>query len=311
MRSLTSKLLMHAVMLCLVALLSEGCDEDKKTCYFYPVADQFDLPFGADTLNVLLVGNSFTHNLCVDLPGIVNRNYSDVHCNIGVVAKGGSTISNIHSWHYENRLVTYAEMTRKGWTPYDTINVSEVYKRHDWNVVVVQLRAYESGNYYRCQPYLNRTVDIINALAPGACVVLYSPWAVGSNHENVELQHYGNSPEVMYDSIVSLRQELLRESHIKVVLDATNAMNELRHTSLNNPPLDLTSDGLHADEGVGYYLLGCLFCETILEPITGRCVIGDQFVSNRGNVHVDKVSAELCQKIAHQVEAVSRANKEL
>ena len=68
----------------------------------------------------------------------------------------------------------------------------------------------------------------------------------------------------------------------------------------NNPPLDLTRDGMHSDEGAGRYVEALTWFESLIKPCYGISIDGCRFRLNEGNVPVTDENIEVILKAAKQ-----------
>jgi hypothetical protein len=85
---------------------------------------------------------------------------------------------------------------------------------------------------------------------------------------------------------------------IDIIIPSATAVQNIRNTALNNPPLDFTRDGYHIDFGAGRYLLACTWFQTLVAPCFNTTVSGNSFRIEAGNIPVTGNNSELLQKAA-------------
>lgn len=180
--------------------------------------------------------------------------------------------------------------------------MSDVLRDEPWDVVVLQQLSQYSGMYATYQPYLNTLIRYIqtHALNPRPTFVWHQTWAYGSGSSHKGFLYYHRSQSEMYDSILQASGQMQSESGIDLIIPSGEVIQRLRSTSLNNPPLDLTRDGYHADRGLAYYALACTWFESLITPVYGVSVQDHTGLPENGEdviVPVDEASAALCRKI--------------
>jgi hypothetical protein len=168
-----------------------------------------------------------------------------------------------------------------------------------WDIVILQQVSGYSGMYETWQPYLNNLVASIKAdcLNPKVAIGWQMTWAYADNLTNIP--QYSNSQSVMYQSIVNAVQKMQKEVNIAVVIPSGTAIQNLRQTSLNNPPLDITRDNSHIDLGAGRYTLACTWFEALIAPYFDISMQDNNVRTSEGNIPVNTdANAKLCQYAA-------------
>jgi hypothetical protein len=103
----------------------------------------------------------------------------------------------------------------------------------------------------------------------------------------------------MYRAIVNAVRTMIVQTGLDLIIPSATAIQNLRATHLNNPPMDLTRDELsHIDYGVGRYTLACTWFQTLVAPVFGTTVVGNTYYYPAGNVPATIKNTPLCQKAA-------------
>jgi hypothetical protein len=123
-------------------------------------------------------------------------------------------------------------------------------------------------------------------------------WAYGSASTHAGFANYDRNRDTMYFRIADAVKTMIADTGIDIIIPSATAIRNLRSTSVNNPPLDLTRDGYHIDLGAGRYTLACTWFQALIAPCLGTTVVGNPFKTDNGNVPVTGDNILLCQKAA-------------
>ena len=112
-------------------------------------------------------------------------------------------------------------------------------------------------------------------------------------------KYYNMDQSTMYEAINNTLATVIQESNIDIVIPSGIAIQNLRNTSVNNPPMDLTRDGYHLDFGAGRYTAACTWFESLIAKVYKVSVIGNTYRAKFGNVPVTNENAAICQQAAY------------
>ncbi|MDR1525731.1 MAG: DUF4886 domain-containing protein, partial [Tannerella sp.] len=132
----------------------------------------------------------------------------------------------------------------------------------------------------------------------GVCLGWQMTWAYGSASTHAGFANYDRNRDTMYFRIADAVKTMIADTGIDIIIPSATAIRNLRSTSVNNPPLDLTRDGYHIDLGAGRYTLACTWFQALIAPCLGTTVVGNPFKTDNGNVPVTGDNILLCQKAA-------------
>jgi hypothetical protein len=97
----------------------------------------------------------------------------------------------------------------------------------------------------------------------------------------------------MFEAIHQCVKNLKKDYKIKTIIPSGTAIQSLRMSAVNNPPMDFTRDGYHLDLGSGRYAAACTWYETLIKPYTHISMMGNTLRPDVGT----KVSEEMAPYI--------------
>ncbi len=261
-----------------------------------------------DSLKILAIGNSFTDDGMAFLPGLIGHaGLSNV--KVANIVVGGTSLQ----YHYNHAIqnddvygyyvsVGGRALASKGKTSFQTALSDD-----NWDIVVMQQVSQYSGLYYTYQPYLDSLIAYVHRQLPEAVIAWQMTWAYGSSSTHSGFKNYDNNQTKMFEAICDAIIKVYKETDIDIIIPSGIAIQKLRSTSVNNPPLDLTRDGYHLDYGAGRYTAACTWFESLIAPVYHISVIGNTYRTKSGNVPVTDKYAIECQQVAK--EAVDECDK--
>ena len=105
----------------------------------------------------------------------------------------------------------------------------------------------------------------------------------------------------MYKAIANATQLMKKGSGIDVIIPSGTALQNLRNTTLNDDPYDLTRDGYHSDLGAGRYVEACTWFLTLIKPcLSAYNIEGNTFRPTDGKVLVNNNNVQLIWKAAQK-----------
>lgn len=254
-----------------------------------------------DSLKILAIGNSFTDDGMTYLPGLI-AHAGLSYVKIAKIVVGGASLQYHynHALQYDNVYNYYTSEGGRSFSKKGKKSFSDALSDDQWDIVVMQQVSQYSGLYYTYQPYLDSLIVFVRRQLPHSVIAWQMTWAYGSESTHSGFSNYNQNQTTMYNAICTSVDEAVKESNLDVVIPSGMAIQKLRATSVNNPPLDLTRDGYHLDYGAGRYVAGCTWFESLIAPVYYTCVIGNTLRTKYGRVPVDNDVATICQQAAHE-----------
>jgi hypothetical protein len=217
-------------------------------------------------IKILSIGNSFSEDSTYWLYDIAKSAGVDVI--VGNVYFSGCSLKT----HWTNALNNNATYTYYKWTSPTVVKLEKQTMKscildEKWDFITFQQASPESGLYTTFQPYLNNLTAYVKGLARNKNVkfALNMTWAYAGNSTNVNFVNYNNDQRIMYDSIIRAYKQAATETKIDIVIPcATGIQNARTNTILRAVGDELTLDGYHLNEGIGRYIAGLTYFETLI-----------------------------------------------
>lgn len=212
-------------------------------------------------MNILSIGNSFSHNAHRFLPKIVAADKSDEEfmlCNLSI---GGCPLEkHWNNWKNEEEAYGY-EIYLPGETQMritDEVALHEAVEDEDWDVITLQQASGFSGIQESYFPYIDELIAYIRMVKPDAKIGFHQTWAYSQSTGHSAFADYSSNQKVMFEAIESVTRHLQINSDIDFIIPSGLAFQYARDTSLGD---SLNSeDGYHAND-LGCYLAGACFYE--------------------------------------------------
>lgn len=267
------------------------------------VVQNNSLPKSPEKLKILGIGNSFTEDATEYLPHMIK---ADGLKNITVARAFNGGMSLRDQWEkYLNKEPYYfydkTDPQSCQWNFHKSqMTLAEIIGDEDWDIIVLQQISDDAGLAETFQPYLNNLIEIIleKCANKKVCIAWHMTWAYATNSPHPGYVKYDKKQMKMYRDITNATKQMEAFTGINIIIPSGTAIQNLRNTSLNNPPLDLTRDGYHSDYGAGRYVEACAWFQTLIAPCFNTTIIGNTYRANFGNVPVTDNNAGLIQKTA-------------
>jgi hypothetical protein len=286
------------LLLCIFLLFPYDCIQGQT-----PGFKNNPLPRNPASLKILGIGNSFTDDGMEYLPGLL-ESAGIGNVTLGKLSLGGCSLErHCHLYLSGDSAYNYKK-SYPGRNSWETVKQKSTFKDavsdEKWDIIIIQQVSQLSGQYDTYQPWLNRLIEAMmsNCSNAGVCLGWQMTWAYGSASTHAGFAFYGRHQPAMYDSIVNAVKTMIAETGIDLIVPSATAIQNIRSTPVNNPPLDLTRDGYHIDLGAGRYVLACTWFQALIAPCLGTTVVGNTFQTANGNVPVTGDNILLCQKAA-------------
>jgi len=243
-----------------------------------------------DTLRVLAIGNSFSHDAVEQyLHELATAAGKTII--IGNMVIGGAPLS-LHWDNVQGDKATYSyrkigtdgvKVTRK--------EVSILMALHDeqWDYVSLQQASPLSGNAdsYRVPlPALHQYID--SATAGKVKHIWHQTWAYAANSTHKGFANYNNDQQTMYQAIMAASANARELVRIDLLVPCGTAIQNARTSFIGD---SLTRDGFHLDLHIGRFIAACTWFEALF---------GEQAPVNRYHPEgVSEAQAEVAQFAAH------------
>jgi hypothetical protein len=259
------------------------------------------LPKNPGSLKILGIGNSFTDDGMEYLPNLL-KSAGIGNVMLGKLSLGGSSLQQHYSL-YQSNTASYdyvKSFQGNSWQNQGKSTFRDAVANEAWDIIIIQQVSQNSGQYDTYQPYLNNLISAMmsNCSNPEVCLGWQMTWAYSSTSSHSGFANYNRDQATMYNSIVNATRTMIVNTGIDLIIPSATAVQNIRSTSLNNPPSDLTTDGYHMDWGAGRYTVACTWFQALIAPCLGTTVAGNTFTTSSGNVPVTAANAPLCQKAA-------------
>ena len=231
-----------------------------------------ELPKNPSELKILAIGNSFTEDAVTMLPYLLDSSHI-YNIQLGMLTLGGSSLEE-HLTNYQRKAPVYDfNVTKENRWKRISANytIDDAIHFEDWDLIILQQVSRLSGQVQSYQPYLNQLIKKIddNSTYKNTVFGWHMTWAYARSYTSNDFKYYGYNQLNMYAKIVNAVQAMQSETGIKIIIPSGTAIQNLRNTSLNDPPMDLTRDGSHISLGIGRYTLSCTWFQALIAPLLG------------------------------------------
>lgn len=168
----------------------------------------------ADTLRLLLIGNSFSQNASQFLPDLAREGNHPLV--IGRAEIGGCSLEK----HWNLAQLAEANPNDPNGKPYKGKSLRMILSQGKWAVVTLQQNSMNSGYLATYSPYAKNLYDFIKSIQPDARIVFHQTWAYRSDSKDFTLiaenQNAKNSDE-MYQQLRESYQTVASNLDIKMM----------------------------------------------------------------------------------------------
>lgn len=251
-------------------------------------------------LRILAIGNSFSDDGMEHLPALLESlGVKDVE--LARLYVGGCTLAR-HMEFYNKQEAAYLFYHSKAgenrWTQQSGVTMQQALAMGEWDIITMQQASGVSGLYNSYVPHLEQLIEVVSKVQPQAEIVWHMTWAYSIESQHPEFPNYDRNQQKMLDAIHQCVRNLKRDYKIKTIIPSGTAIQSLRLSEVNNPPMEFTRDGYHMDYGAGRYAAACTWYETLIKPYTRRSMMGNTLRLEMGNLHVTDQNAPYLQKAA-------------
>ena len=258
-------------------------------------------PNETEHLNILLFGHSYGVDCTEQLPAItVAAGVNNVH--FGRFYAGNCSMEQHYNNWKNNVKYTYYDC-KEGTTswPYTDRTSKEVIAETPWDIIIFQTNhSYVgAGDYssYR-EPFRNLVNEILSM-----CEAKHGKKPlIGYNMFWSETDANDIDGYKMYTAIAKATKEMIQDTGFEFIIAPGTALQNARNTSLNVYEVhNFLRDGYHASYGIGSYVCACTWFQTVIAPIYGKNIIGNNYRPTNYSFEGDQVTdatAAILQKCA-------------
>lgn len=231
----------------------------------------------ATPIKILAIGNSFTSNSTIHLPGMVKRLNNDSICFATLVKSGCSL-----DMHWKSHIdisydYTFYYSDQGEWKISKNYNIDRALVLFDWDIIVLQQVSTLSGIYSTYQPALDNLVRLLHETNPKALLAWHYTWAYTPGTKNAAFKDYDRNPEKMYYAIIDACDQAAIGFDIRI--PSATLIKRMRE-EFKEVENGFTDDGLHITHDPASYALGMLWYEKLVAPLTGTSCLSNTILPN-------------------------------
>lgn len=217
-------------------------------------------------IKILTIGNSFSQDASQYIFDIAKS--AGINVVVGNIYFAGCSLKT----HWTNATNNNATYTYNKWTSSVMTNIENQTMKacildEEWDFIIFQQVSGDSGLYNTFQPYLNNLVTYVKGLSinDNVKLALNMTWAYAADSTHEKFKYYGNDQMTMYNAIIDAYQQAIAETGIDIVIPCGTAIQNARtNANLCGVGDELTLDGYHLNEGIGRYIAGLTYFETLV-----------------------------------------------
>jgi hypothetical protein len=169
------------------------------------------------------------------------------------------------------------------------MSIKEALLSRKWDVITLQQVSSASFRYESYMPYIEELAAYVRKCNPAAKLYLHETWGYESNTERIEKWGFRTMDE-MSEKVFATYAKVAETIGADGIIPSGHGLLALSHAQ--DKPVH--RDGSHADFGIGRYMLGCVWYETL----TGKPVTETEF--SDFDVPVAPEEAALVREVAHK-----------
>ncbi len=220
-------------------------------------------------MKILSIGNSFTEDASYYFSKICkSANVEIKHVALHI---GGSTLK-MHAENIRENLAAYT-YELNGIITARKVSVSEVLREENWDIVTLQQQSANTGIYESYGESIKNILAYIKENLPNALIYFYQTWAYELDSDNPDFKKFGNSQEIMFNSIEKTVERVCGENGDLPIIPAGRVIQAVRANPLfdyANGGQTLCRDGYHMHLIYGRYLVGLVWFATLLNDDLDR-----------------------------------------
>ncbi len=220
-------------------------------------------------MNILSIGNSFSHDPHAYLHAIAKADGFDLTCfNLFV---GGNVLSHAYRNSLSDERIFEIEMN--GDCVGFSVGLKEALLNRTWDVITVQQMSLDSVNYDTYQPYLDRLIEFIDLCAPKSKIALQQTWAYKEGNPCIANDLGFSDRYQMFEALKKAYDTAAKDIEPDFFIPSGALVEKMLSRGIEN----VYQDQSHMSYGVGRYALGLLWYKTL----TGRPIDAVDFRDTR------------------------------
>jgi hypothetical protein len=215
-------------------------------------------------MKVLAIGNSFSQDATRYLHQIAEAD--DFGLTVVNLYIGGCSLEK-HWQNAEGDLADY-EYELNGEKNGEMVSIRQALESDSWDIVTLQQSSWQSTQYNTYQPYLNALSQYVKKYAPNAEQVIHQTWAYEQGSERLTSAGYQEQKDMFLDIKKAYHIAAAELGDARIIPSGESfQIAQMNHIS------KLHRDTFHASYGLGRYLLGLVWYETL----TGNSIEANSF----------------------------------
>lgn len=251
------------LLLCVSAVIPVIAKTPKSSEMRTPKSSVMQAPgSGGDTLRILAIGNSFSED-ALEQEFIPLCRAAGKNVIVGNLFIGGCSVSR----HYGNlktdkpdyRYCKFDTSGRCDTVPGDVL--SRALLDEPWDIISFQQASHDSGKKQTYSELPAFIQDVRSRVGDHPRFVWHQTWAYSPDSSHGGFVYYGRNQQVMYDSICSAVDALVKANpQIVAVIPVGAVIQTARTTALGD---DLTRDGYHLNRHIGRYIAAATWLKSL------------------------------------------------
>ena len=169
-----------------------------------------------------------------------------------------------------------------------SMSIKEALLSRAWDVITIQQASPQSYKYDNYFPYVEELAAYVRKMCPRAKLYIHETWGYETGSEKIE-KHGFRTMEEMSEKVFETYARVAEKIGADGIIPSGHGLLAL-HKAQDKP---VHRDGSHADLGIGRYMLGCIWYETL----TGK-LAPENF--SDFDVEVTPEEAALVREVAHK-----------
>ena len=140
-----------------------------------------------------------------------------------------------------------------------SMSIKEALLSRAWDVITIQQASPQSYKYDNYFPYVEELAAYVRKMCPKAKLYIHETWGYETGSEKIE-KHGFRTMEEMSEKVFETYARVAEKIGADGIIPSGHGLLAL-HKAQDKP---VHRDGSHADLGIGRYMLGCIWYETLM-----------------------------------------------
>lgn len=287
--------------------VEEKKEEEKTTTEEKPLED----PAKDGTLNVLMIGNSFSTYFSDEILGLAKEKNLDI--KLYNVYYSGCRVQQHWEWYMLNRsnYILYEHISPEEKITTNDVSLKECLAQENWDIITLQQHfspaegdSYDTAMEF-CGSYTKRLCDILRGEFPMATLMWHQTWAYEVGHDGGVSSNPDNKvltvekQTACYEAVAAVSKDVCEQNSLPRI-PSGDAWQIARANPIVGDTLcqkTTGNDKYHdGDVGGGQYLNACVW----FEVLTGESCIGNTW---RPDYNLAEEKIPVLQRAAHEAVA--------